>query len=217
MANRAVCGLLFDKTASMNVIAEEAVRSVAEYIDTLKSKMPSATVIISTFNSCDGLSVLRRGIAKDISPVSRGEYNPACTTPLIDSMVDMIKMLKEETSKGDKVVLVVMTDGEENSSHRYNIDDLRLKVDKARNSRGWEVIFLGANMDAFGFGAKANISSSDTRTWTGTGKSLLETMSYATASTVEYLMPNDEDPDSSKAYRADNVTISVTGDDQSPS
>ena len=215
MTKRAVCGLLFDETGSMGAIAQEAVKSVGEYIETLKDKTPAATVIISTFNSCKGLSVLRRGIAKDISVVSHEEYRPSCSTPLIDSMMAMIKMLKEETSKGDNVVLVVMTDGEENCSRDYSLEELKKKVKSVRDKRNWEVIFLGANMDTFGFGAVANIKKSDTISWTGTGKSLLETMSDASVRTVNYLVSEDNSSDFVDTYRADSVVISTTDDDQS--
>ncbi len=53
-----------------------------------------------------------------------------------------------------------MTDGMENSSHKYNYEKIKRMVERQRGRYGWEFLFLGANMDAIEvagrFGVKAD-------------------------------------------------------------
>ena len=44
-------------------------------------------------------------------------------------------------------LFVITTDGMENASHRFSLDDVRKLID-GQKEKGWEFIFLGANIDA---------------------------------------------------------------------
>ena len=45
-------------------------------------------------------------------------------------------------------LVVIITDGEENSSRFYDYEDVRHMVEREKSKYGWEFIFLGANMNA---------------------------------------------------------------------
>ena len=58
----------------------------------------------------------------------------------------------------------------ENSSRKYDYDEVRKMVEKQRKEAGWEFIFLGANLDSveyagrMGFSAKTSVNyESDSR------------------------------------------------------
>ena len=46
-----------------------------------------------------------------------------------------------------KTLFVITTDGMENASHRYDYEKVR-KMIESQKERGWEFLFLGANIDA---------------------------------------------------------------------
>ena len=52
--------------------------------------------------------------------------------------------LPEEERPG-RVILVVVTDGQENSSHEYTVEQVRSMLTVQREQYGWEVRFLGAD------------------------------------------------------------------------
>ena len=45
-------------------------------------------------------------------------------------------------------LVVIITDGEENSSRFYDYEDVRHMIEREKLKYGWEFIFLGANMNA---------------------------------------------------------------------
>lgn len=45
-------------------------------------------------------------------------------------------------------VVVIITDGEENSSREYSADKVHSMIEHEKEKYGWEFIFLGANIDA---------------------------------------------------------------------
>ena len=53
-----------------------------------------------------------------------------------------------EPERPGKVLFVVLTDGEENSSRRYSQMMIADRIEHQRKKYGWEFVFLGANQDA---------------------------------------------------------------------
>ena len=56
-------------------------------------------------------------------------------------------------------MFVIITDGEENASREYSIEQIKEQIKRQKEKYGWEFVFLGANIDAvatagrFGIGA----------------------------------------------------------------
>lgn len=134
--------ILLDRSGSMDTLWDEAVGSINGYVATLPV---STKVTVAVFDSI-GYDIIRNGNPlnkgwKDISPK---EASPRGGTPLYDSTARMINQAMYENP--ERAVLVVMTDGYENSSKEYSRSAVKAKVD-AFKARGWEVIFLGADFD----------------------------------------------------------------------
>ena len=55
----------------------------------------------------------------------------------------------DEADRPGKVIVVIMTDGEENASKEYKRDQIRKIVEEQTGRYGWSFLFLGANIDAF--------------------------------------------------------------------
>jgi hypothetical protein len=67
----------------------------------------------------------------------------------------------EEDEKPGKVILVVITDGHENSSREITQKaELVKMVNKQEEDYGWEIVFLGADIDAWGEGSSMGFSKS---------------------------------------------------------
>jgi len=48
----------------------------------------------------------------------------------------------------EKTLVVITTDGLENSSRRYSYEKVKGMVERQKEKYGWEFLFLGANIDA---------------------------------------------------------------------
>lgn len=79
---------------------------------------------------------------KDLSPT---ETSPRGGTPLYDSTAKLINLA--EAVGNEKTVIIIMTDGEENSSKAYTLQAIRDRIVTCK-ARNWEVLFLGAEFNA---------------------------------------------------------------------
>ena len=71
--------------------------------------------------------------------------------PAIGKTVEKMIQVQRYTSsehQAEKVLFIIITDGEENSSCKYSREEIRRTIRSQNRKYGWEFIFLGANIDA---------------------------------------------------------------------
>jgi uncharacterized protein YegL len=101
----------------------------------------------------------------------RYELVPRGATALLDAMGKYITDIggqlasKSDDERPAKVVMVIVTDGLENSSKEWGRDAVKELVTKQRDQWAWEFIFLGANMDAVAEGASLGVSTASSMTF----------------------------------------------------
>ena len=61
-------------------------------------------------------------------------------------------------ARAEKVLFVITTDGEENASVEFTYPKIKKLIERQKE-RGWEFIFLGANIDAIGEASKLGIEA----------------------------------------------------------
>jgi hypothetical protein len=94
-----------------------------------------------------------------------GQYNlePRGGTNLRDSLAKSVKNLGEKLAKMNEedrpsnVIVVVHTDGEENSSVEWSQEQLKDLITEHREKYSWQFTFLGADIDAFTVGTAMGI------------------------------------------------------------
>jgi len=100
-----------------------------------------------------------------ISPLTTREYQVGGTTALLDAIgktINKIGGVQKHTAedyRAEKVMFVIITDGLENASCEFSLDQVKRMIEHQKEQYDWEFIFLGANIDAvevashFGIGA----------------------------------------------------------------
>lgn len=88
--------------------------------------------------------------------VTDDEVSPRGMTPLFDAINRTISLAERDNP--DKAVIVIMTDGQENSSKEVTHAGAKAALDRAEK-RGWEVVFLGAEFANFGDADAVGVSS----------------------------------------------------------
>lgn len=146
-------GLLLDESGSMLGNESSVIGGVNEFVEKLRLQ-ESETKVVATLGKFDlhgGAPVVRyaySGIPLDeVATMALEEYMPRGATPLNDALAGVIREIDEQCSKGDRVILVVLTDGLENASETPT-RQLR-KLIARKEAAGWEFIYLGANQDAW--------------------------------------------------------------------
>ena len=91
---------------------------------------------------------------KAVSPITEKEYQVGGSTALLDAIGRTINKIGNaqkhtaESYRAEKVLFVIITDGEENSSREYSVEKVKTLIERQKAKYGWEFIFLGANIDA---------------------------------------------------------------------
>lgn len=146
-----------------------AVDSLNEYVKGLQKEKIKGDITIIAFDS-DGMyggnsSVRLVPLAEsaDIAYFERIDpttLHPAGGTPLYDAAGHVINLAFEKNSK--RTVIVILTDGEENTSREYTQAKIKEKVAEV-TAKGWEVVFLGANFDAAKYNAGSGLTAGKLR------------------------------------------------------
>jgi len=84
------------------------------------------------------------GLVKDFDITKISIPEPRGMTDLNDALGKFLNTVKSEA--GDKNMLVIMTDGQENSSKEYKVADIKKVIDSLDNEK-FEMIWLGAEFD----------------------------------------------------------------------
>lgn len=114
--------------------------------------------------------------AKPIGEIPPLDFQPRGSTALLDALgkaiVETGERLKNtpENDRPSKVVFVIITDGEENSSKEYKKDQINKMITHQREAYKWEFVFLGANQDAIQEASKIGIFASQAMNYAPTGK-----------------------------------------------
>lgn len=143
--------ILLDETGSMSGQEKRVTAGINEYINTLKARaggdMDNYSVNLTLFDS-ERWREYYAGSLKKFPEMGLDDYQPGAMTPLYDAIFKCISNT-QSAAEGAKVLMMIDTDGMENSSTEVTRDQVFNKI-KEKEEEGWTFVFLGAEMDEFG-------------------------------------------------------------------
>ena len=155
--------LILDESGSMSSIEKQAVDSVNETLQSIRSAQKKYEdqehyVSFVTFNS-DGIKLVLDCVeAKSVEDITPAQFNPACCTPLYDAIGKSVTELKKSVAENDKVLVTIITDGYENASEEYNQTSIKALTEKLEKV-GWTFTYIGANQDAMAVSSSLGIKN----------------------------------------------------------
>jgi len=154
---------ILDRSGSMGGLESDTIGGFNSMLE--KQKQVSGECRITTVLFDNRYTLLHDRIdIQAVSPMTEKEYFVGGSTALLDAIGTTINKLVSvqkntaEDFQADKVMFVIITDGEENSSREYSADRVRSMIEHEKEKYGWEFIFLGANIDAVQTAAQFGIS-----------------------------------------------------------
>lgn len=143
--------IILDESGSMESIKRAAINGMNETVQSIrdaqkKHEDQEHIVSLVSFNSSEIKGIYDCVPVAEVEELTDKEYVPNCCTPLYDAMGLSLSHLRAKVNDEDKVLVTIITDGEENSSTEYNSAAIKALVDSLKE-KGWVFAYIGANQD----------------------------------------------------------------------
>ena len=154
---------ILDRSGSMAGLEGDTIGGFNAMIE--KQKKEPGEALVSTVLFDNETEVIHDRVALEkIEPLSDQEYYVRGCTALLDAVggaihhIGNVHKYAREEDRPEKTLFVITTDGMENASRKYSYEKVRTMIQRQKEKYGWEIIFLGANIDAAKEAARFGIS-----------------------------------------------------------
>lgn len=165
--------MLLDESGSMQNLKNDLVPSINTFIekqrtvDNEEGKVKNCNDLFSLIKFNDNIKVIHDRVQMNLVPkLTDNDFVPDKGTALFDAIGFVIEKYSEEKS----TLLVIVTDGEENSSKKYkSLNKIKEMLEKQKTDQLWTVVYLSNNLDAFTQGSAVGCvpqSSYETQAYT---------------------------------------------------
>jgi uncharacterized protein YegL len=158
---------IIDKSGSMSEVRNDAIGGFNMCLEEQQSVPGDATLTLVLFDTEYSMVHQNKPLSK-VPPLTKRSYSPGGMTALLDAIGKTIHTIGQrlsdlpEEERPSKVIVAILTDGEENSSREYNLTQVKEMIQHQKEIYSWEFVFLGANQDTFAEAAKLGIDAKDT-------------------------------------------------------
>ncbi len=165
---------IVDRSGSMSSIRMDMIGGFNSFI---KSQQKLATECKVSFYQFDtGTPIVEKvyealELAR-VPELTELTFVPRGGTPLYDAIAFVVKSVGErltntaEENRPERVLVVTITDGEENSSNEWTLVQVKQMIEHQEQKYKWEFVYLGANQDAWAVGQRLGVKASSTLTYT---------------------------------------------------
>lgn len=181
--------LIVDRSGSMSSIQDEAQNGVRHFVREQDALPGRATLSLYQFDNV-------HDTVHDFVPLSAAvsyELMPRNMTALLDAVGfaftetgEKLAALPEDVRPG-KVIVLITTDGLENASHEYTLTQVRELVTRQQDQYGWQVSYVGANVDAFTEAGGMGIHGGSTLSYAATRSGTQSAYGAASASAGRFV------------------------------
>jgi hypothetical protein len=132
---------LLDRSGSMESCWDDTIGGFNAFLS--EQKADGGTLTLIQFDHEYNMAYERVKI-DEVTALTRETYTPRGSTALLDAIGRLIKDWKVTSNPS----VVILTDGQENSSHKFTKVHIKDLIEQ-KTKDGWTFAYLGANQDAF--------------------------------------------------------------------
>ncbi len=152
---------ILDRSGSMGGLESDTIGGFNGMLQKQKKEEGEANVTTVLFD--DQIDMIHdRFPIGAVKPLTDEDYFVRGCTALLDAVGSTVKKMENiqkrlpEELKAEKVIFVITTDGQENASQEYSANMVKKMIER-NQERGWQFLFLGANIDAVAEAEKIGI------------------------------------------------------------
>ena len=175
---------ILDKSGSMEPLRNDVLGGFNGFLAEQKTVPGEARITLVLFNG-DTTDVFEAARLADVTELTQAQYAPVGSTALLDAIGSTLerhaKRIAEE-NWAQQVIVNIITDGEENCSSVYKLEQVKTMISHAQDEAGWVFLFQAANQDAFQVGGQYGISGATTSNFTASGAGMRQAYGATSAS-----------------------------------
>ena len=155
--------VVLDRSGSMGPLAPEVISGFNSWLkDTKKAfKGQQARISVLLFDNMVEHWVEDVPLSA-LGKLTSDTYAVRGMTALRDAFAGaLVSLMAAKHGKQDKMICIITTDGMENASREWTTAELRKLIAKFEKAKG-EIVYLGANQDAFAVGASYGLTAGQT-------------------------------------------------------
>lgn len=144
---------ILDRSGSMQSLTSDTIGGFNSFIEQQRQESGEAKLTTILFDH--EYKILYDGVnIKEVELLNNEQYFARGMTALLDAIGKAINVVGErlsqtkEEDKPGKVIFVITTDGQENSSKEFTQDQIKRMIEHQQENYNWEFLFTGANIDA---------------------------------------------------------------------
>jgi uncharacterized protein YegL len=155
--SKMLVSIILDKSGSMYAATKDTIGGFNSYIEKLqKDNKTDYLVSLTMFDTVFDIQYNAKPV-KDVTMLDTSTYVANGNTALLDAVGKTIQEIPDDDPER-KILVVIMTDGEENSSREFGWEGVQ-KLIKEKEAKGnWTFIYLGAMADAWVKGSQFGFS-----------------------------------------------------------
>ncbi len=176
--------IILDCSASMELIKSSTIEGFNSFLRAHKSDKINARATLILFNQNYKTEFEEKKIKKKRF-LNDSNFLPSGSTALLDAIGKTIDGVNKRIAKYTvcpKVIVAIITDGEENSSELYDRSMIKKEIERRIAKDNWNFMFLGANQDAIFEGNRLGIPSDYSYTFEASNEGVNE----AFETTIKY-------------------------------
>lgn len=143
---------ILDRSGSMGGLESDTIGGFNGMLEKQKREEGEANVTTVLFD--DQIEIVHdRFPINVVKPLTDDDYFVRGSTALLDAVGSTVKTVENiqkrlpEEMRAENIFFVITTDGLENASQEYSASMVK-KMIETNQEKGWQFLFLGANMDA---------------------------------------------------------------------
>jgi hypothetical protein len=187
--NHAHIVLIIDKSGSMWNIANDVIGGVNSFIKEQREVEGTADLTLAYFSDPKAYTLVYDSVnIEKADDIDSNTYVTIGSTAMLDGIGRTISTVgkrlndMDESDRPSKVIVAIMTDGYENSSVEYTLDQIKDMIKTQTDDYNWEFIFMGANIDTVSVGSSMGLTANSCVNYTASSVGTTSAYSSMSAS-----------------------------------
>lgn len=183
--------VVLDRSGSMSSVRNDTIGGFNTFLKEQKDAEGKAFITLAQFDH--EYEIVHDAVdIQDAPDLDVNTYVPRGSTALLDAVGRKVSSAKariegmKDEEKPEKVIFVIMTDGEENASKEFTREKVFELIKECEDKYDWDFIYLGANQDAIQEGARFGMRAANTMSYAASGIGTSDALRSMSANVSDY-------------------------------